>query len=85
MVIYGNIFGHVPRRSVSDNISRRPQSRRLWSKLNWIIGWESYASLLAMFLLTPNTLDYLISPKGKNPKEQDQVNAVVTSLPRTWE
>ena len=60
-------------------------SRRLWSKLNWIIGWEAYISLFAKFLVTPDILDYLISPTGKNPKEQDQVNAVASSLPRIWE
>ena len=60
-------------------------SRRLWSKLNWIIGWKAYISLLAKFLVTPDILDYLITPTGKNPKEQDQVNAVVSSLPCIWE
>ena len=48
-------------------------------------GGGSFVSLLAKFLVTPDTLDYLISPTGKNPKEQEQVNAVVSSLPRTWE
>ena len=60
-------------------------SRRLWSKLNWIIGWEAYISLFAKFLVTPDILDYLISPMGKNPKEEDQVNAAVSSLLLIWE
>ena len=60
-------------------------SRRLWSKLNWKIGLESYVLLFANFLVTPDTLDYLISPTGKIPKEQDQVNAVVSSLPHPRE
>ena len=60
-------------------------SRRLWRKLNWIIGWESYFLLFAMFLVTPDTLDYYISPTGTNPKEQDKVNGVVSSLPHPRE
>ena len=65
-------FGHAPRRSVPDALSRRPHIEvgGSWTKLNWIIGWESYVTLLAKFLVPPDTLDYLISQTDKNPKEK---------------
>ena len=40
--------------------------------------------VVGQVLVTPDTLNYLIGPMCKNPKEQDQVNAVVSSLLCTW-